>query len=417
MIPQSLLSMPQTRGLMSLPADALTGDIKHYLSSLPSGGVQPGFLTGAGMPGLASPMGYQALQRLALGGGYGGGQQQIALTLSQPAFGMQAGSQIMLALHPSDVHVAEEIDTYLAGYSPAEFRADEACPIVPVMQLTDQFRTFTSNNAFRVVNVLASAQSDINEVDPETVLTTYHTIDRALGGFVPTVTEATATKAFDPRQALARRIRWALALERELRILGPTGLLTTSNNWATANRVTIAGGSEWDTTNGDPIKDMHHAEEASVMPITDWWMPTPTFNAFIRNANVRNSMRQLLGDNAPSPDVINRQRDILIPGLAPIHKVEGKYLNDGTGNIEFIMPDKCIGVHVPTGGMINPEDIQTAISWRYSGPSGVGFITREFELPRRGLYAGTMMVSGYSEDPRFIANNVGCIINNTESTR
>lgn len=413
MNPQMLLSMPQTRGLMSLPADALTGDIRRFLMSQP-GGPGSGALTGAGLPGLTSPLGYQALQRLA---GYGGGQQQIALTLSQPAFGLAQGAQIMLALHPSDVHVAEEIDTYLAGYSPPEFRADEACPIVPVRQLTDQFRTFTSNNAFRVVNVYASAQSDINEVDPETVLTTYHCVDRALGGFVPTVTEYTATKAFDPRQALARRIRWGLSLERELRIFGPAGLLTTTTNWASGNRITIAGGSEWDTSSGDPIADMHHAEEASVMPITDWWFPTPTFNAFLRNPNVRNSMRQLLGDNAPSPDVAQRKRDILIPGLAPIHKVEGKYLNPSTGNIEFIMPDKAVGTHVPTGGMINPEDIQTAVTWRFDGPSGVGFITREFDLPRRGLYAGTMMVSGYSEDPRFIANNVGAIISNTESTR
>lgn len=413
MIPNNLLSMPQNAGLYSLPADALTREIRQMLSA---GAGQPGggWLTAGGMPGLMSPYGYQALQAAA----YGGGRQQIAVTLSSDIPGMaRAGQSLLLALHPSDVHVAEEIDTYLAGYSPAEFRADEAVPVVPIRQLTDKFRTFTANNAFKLVNVLASAQSDINEVDPETTLNTYQCIDRALGGFVPTVTEFTAQKAYDPRQALARRIRWGLALEREVRIFGATGLLCTTANWATNNRHAITSGSEWDTSSGDPIKDMHQAEEASVMPITDWWFPTPTFNAFLRNANVRNSMRQLLGDNAPSPDVAQRKRDILIPGLAPIHKVEGKYLNDSTGNIEFIMPDKAVGTHTPAGGMVNPEDIQTAVTWRFDGPSGVGFITREFELPRRGLHAGTMMVSGYSEDPRFIANNVGAIITNTESTR
>lgn len=413
MIPNNLLSMAQNAGLHSLPADALTREIRQMLNQ--GHGQQPGLLTqGYGLPGLQTPYGYDALQRLA----YGGGRQQIAVTLASDIPGLaRAGQNLLLALHPTDVHVAEEIDTYLAGYSPAEFRADEAVPIVPVRQLTDKFRTFTANNAFKLVKVLASAQSDINEVDPETTLNTYQCIDRALGGFVPTVTEFTAVKAYDPRQALARRIRWGLALEREVRIFGASGLLCTSANWNSNNRITISGGNEWDTTNGDPITNMHKAEEASVMPITDWWFPTPTFNAFLRNANVRNSMRQLLGDNAPSPDVAQRKRDILIPGLAPIHKVEGKYLNESSGNIEFIMPDRAVGTHTPAGGNVNPEDIQTAVTWRFDGPSGVGFITREFELPRRGLHAGTMMVSGYSEDPRFIANNVGALIINTESTR
>ncbi len=367
------------------------------------------------MPGLQTPYGYQALLNAARG--YGGGQQPIALMLTQDMPGIgRRGESIQFALHPSDVHVAEEIDTYLGGYSPEEFRADEAVPIIPV-RLTDKFRTFTKNNAYRLVNVLASAQSDINEIDPETQLSQYFCIDRAIGGFVPTVTQYTATKAFDPRQALARRIAWALGLEREVRIFGgTTGLLVASANWAANCIHNISGGNEWDTTNGDPIKDLQSAEESSVKPITDWWMSTPVFNVFLRNQKVRDLMRQMLGDNAPAGDVVARARDIVIPGMAPIHKVEGRVLNESTSNIDFIMTDRVVGTHTPKGGLVNPEDIQTAVTWRFDGPSGTGFITREFELPRRGLYAGTMMVSGYSEDPRFIGNDCGALITNALST-
>ena len=401
MIQRNVLLTPANAGLIAMPG-ALTGDIRELLSQGQFGGA----LT-AGLPGLMSPHGMQAQRSF-------GGQQQIAVQLSTGVPGLgNAGQQILLALVPTDVHVVEEIDTYLGGYAPAEFRADEAVPIIATPFLTDKYRTFTANNAFKKVDVLASTQSDIREVDPETTLATYQCIDRAIGGFVPTVTQYTARKAFDPMQALARRIRWALGLEREVRVFGSTtGVLVNTANWNANNVTTISGGNEWDTAIGDPILNMQDAEENSVMPITDWFMPTPVFNAFLRNANVRLHMRQMLGDNSPSTDVAQRQRDILIPGLAPIHKVEGKVLNESTGVIEFIMTDRTVGIHKPAGSQVNPEDIQTAVSWRFDGPSGTGFITRQFEKPGRGLHAGQMMVSGYSEEVAFVANNVGALIVN-----
>lgn len=422
---QHILSMPQNAGLYSLPPNMLTAGMREMMSAAQQhgGGLLTGPFAGAGLPGLANPYGMQSLQYAARpyagAPGYGGGLQQIALMLANdtPGFGRR-GDSITLALHPTDVHVAEELDTYLAGYSPAEFRADEAVPIVPVTQLTNLFRLLTKNNAFRLINVLASAQSDINEVDPETQLGTYQCIDRAIGGFVPAVTQYVATKAFDPRQALGRRIAWALGLDREVRVFGgTTGLLTNSANWASNCIHNITGGSEWDTTSGDPIKDLQTAEESSVMPITDWWMSTQSFNAFLRNQKVRDLMRQMLGDNAPAGDIVARARDIVIPGFAPIHKVEGKVLDDSTGALNFIMTDRVVGTHTPVkGAQVNPEDIQTAVTFRFDGPSGTGFITREFELPRRGLYAGSMMVSGYSEDTKFIGNDCGALITNTLST-
>lgn len=408
MIARNVLLTPANAGLIAMPG-ALTGDLRQLLQAHGHAG---GPLT-AGLPGLQHPLGMAGL--MAASGAYGGGAQQIAVQLATGVPGLgNAGQQILLALVPTDVHIQEEISTYLGGYAPAEFRADEAVPIVGTDFLTDKYRIFGTNNAFKMVNVLASTQSDINEVDPETQLAQYSCVDRAIGGFVPTVTQHTARKAFDPMQALARRIRWALGLEREVRVFGgTTGVLTNTANWNANNVTTITGGSEWDTSNGNPILNMQDAEENSVMAITDWFMPTPVFNAFLRNANVRDHMRQMLGDNAPSADVAQRQRDIVIPGLAPIHKVEGKVLNESTGAIEFIMTDRCVGIHKPAGGgQVNPEDIQTAVTWRFNGPAGTGFITRQFEKPGRGLHAGQMMVSGYSEEVAFVANNVGALIVN-----
>jgi hypothetical protein len=374
----------------------------------------PGILTGnlpeaGALHGLQTGLGNWNLGRV-------GGPQQISLQLTSDLPGLgKARDVLTFALHPSDLHQAEEIDTFMAGYSNPLYRADEAVPLVTVQQLTDQFRVFTKANAFRVANVLASIQGAVNEVDPETVLDTYLCVDRALGGFIPLVTQTIAGRgaSFDPRQATARRIANALALEREVRIWGPGGLLTASANWATNNVLTLGSGAEWDhaSTPGNPIKNLQDMEERSLAPITDWWMPTPSFNAFLRNANVVNHMRQMLGDNAPSNDIVARATDVRIPGLAPIHKVEGKVLNESTGNVGYIMGDSVVGTRT-LGQNTNPEDIQTAVTFRFNGPSGTGFITREFPVQGRGLHGGTMLVSGYSEDPKFIARDVGALIIN-----
>jgi len=77
--------------------------------------------------------------------------------------GPMNGQTMQLALHPQDVHISEELATYIAGYSPARYLADVAAPMVDnVPQMFDQYRVFTTANAFQQANVLASTQSPVN---------------------------------------------------------------------------------------------------------------------------------------------------------------------------------------------------------------------------------------------------------------
>ena len=322
-----------------------------------------------------------------------------------------AGALISLALTPSDVAVAEEIDTYLAGFAPFEFRADEASPIVLVDRDTDKFRNFSNANAFKMVNVEVSRQGALGEVDPETELSKYTVIERALGAFVPAVTEANATKLFEPRAAAARRIKWALDLDRESRVWT---LLTTSGSWATANKTTLGGTANWNGgSTSDPILDIQTRIEASAQIVTDIWMNPQVAHAFLRHDKVRDHMRQMLGDAAPAPGAVGASGavsrvDFQIPGLPPIHVVPAKKLNESTSALDYILNDSCILTSRPPGGMpTSGQEIATSHTFRRRGPSGVGFTSREYFVDERGLDGGRMLVAGHAEDVKMIASTVG----------
>jgi hypothetical protein len=348
---------------------------------------------------------------------------QLSVRLIEDIKGLgKKGEAILMALMPSDVTISEELDTFMVGFSPGGFRADEACPIQLVGKDTGYYRVFGLNNAFRPVNVLSSIQADIPEVDPESTFATYLVQERALGGFIPTVTQLNADEgnsSFDPKIALLRRVAWAMALDRELRVFGATGLFRTVANWNANNRATIAAGAEWnDQLNGDPMLDIFDRIEASAQPITDIWVSPPVAHALIRSASVKDHIRTLSGDAALSKEIAAAtaamvNMDFSIPGLPPIHIVGSKVLTESTGALDFILDDTIILTSSPVGAGSSGEDIMTAKTFRRKGPSGTGFTTREFELQRRGLHGGTFCASGHAEQCVMVASTVGGVIYDT----
>lgn len=321
------------------------------------------------------------------------------------------GATVQLALMPTDVTVAEELDTFMVEYKPAGFRADEIAPIQLVGKDTGFFRIFGVNNAFRPVNVLSSIQADIPEVDPESTTDTYLVQERALGSFIPAVTQTNADEglsSWDPKAAALNRISWALSLERETRVFG---VLKDPTSWNAAMKATIAAGAEWnDASNGDPMLDLFDRIEASAQPVNGIWLNPTVAHALLRSESVRSYMKTMIGDSANSSQVAaaaaaQNNMDFQIPGLPPFHIVASKVLNETTGGLDFILDDTVI---LTAGG--NGSGIQTATTFRRKGPSGTGFTTREFNLERRGLNGGVFLASGHAEQVKMIASTVGGLI-------
>lgn len=332
----------------------------------------------------------------------------------------QAGQKVNLELTPSDVHDPTEIPSYLAGYMNWQFRADEASKPVLVDNDEDKFRSFSQDDAFEPVKVKGALSGPIPEVDPRSSLDSYKVVDRYVGSFVPAVTEMQKGNNYQPRMAAARRCRRALELDRELDVLGPSGLLTTTGNWNAAQVLALGAGENWNGGgSADPIKAIQDAIEASAQPVTEVWMNQAVAHLFIRDDSVRDHLRQMLGDG-PASSIAQRvasagtstqPMDFMIPGLPPIKVSASKYKNTA-GALVYIMPNYVMLTTAPPGVPTDGEEIATSYTFRRRGPSGVGFESREYHVEGRGPHGGTMVVVAQADIAKMTGNNCGGLITN-----
>jgi hypothetical protein len=142
------------------------------------------------------------------------------------------GQKLQLGLSTADVHDPTELPTYLAGYSNEEFRHAEICQIIPVDKDEDKYRTFSSNVAFLPVTVKTNDDANIAEVKVDSSLTNYKVQPRRLGAFIPDTVRNQANPNYNVEFVHMERAARAINMDLELDVVGPTGLLTTSGNWA-----------------------------------------------------------------------------------------------------------------------------------------------------------------------------------------
>ena len=336
------------------------------------------------------------------------------------------GQKVTLELAPSDVHDPTEIPTYLAGYKPFEFRADEATPPILVDNDEDKYRTFSQDDAFEPVNVKQATTSNIPEVDPRSSLDSYKVVDRFIGSFVPWHVENQTGNNYQPRMAAARRCARAILLDRELDVFGPAGLLAVAGSWDASVQTALAAGREWLNTgtglpgaSSNPIQDLQDAIEKSAQPVSNIFMNQRSAHIFIRHPEVKDHMRQLLGDGAAQNTARaleqgaqtsgGRAIDFNIPGLPPIHVSSAKY-KPAAGGLSYVMPNVVTLLTIPPGVPTDGEEVASSYTFRRRGPAGSGFESREFHVEGRGPHGGTMVVVSMADIAKMTANTAGGII-------
>lgn len=340
--------------------------------------------------------------------------KEITLSLAEDSNLGKKGQRVTLALQPSDVHDPTELATYLAGYKNYQYRADEASQIIPVDNLSDKYRTFNSNDAFRPTDVKGSTSGDVPEIDPSSSLSTYSCVQRFVGSFIPAQTENQTGNAYDPVMKATRKCVNAIMLDREIDVFSSTGLLGTSGNWNATVVQTLIAGQNWNGgASADPIKDLQTLVENSIQPVHGFWMNQRVANAFLRNDTVRDHMRQFYGDSQPNAAITmvngpsGQNVDFQIVGLPPIHVSQAKVRNESTGAKDYILGNYVIGVTQPMSVPVDGEEVATTYTFRWRGPSGTGFEVRQYQLDTRGPLGGTMVVVYMADIAVMTANETG----------
>lgn len=317
-----------------------------------------------------------------------------------------------LALLPDDVHVPEEIPTFLATRRLPAFRADDVAPVIPVDHRNFKLRSESAEDAFIEINPEGSIQGSIPQVDPSTELTDHKTVEQYVGSYIPKATEDEETLGrWKVRQAAATKCQRVLSIWRERKVWTT---LTTTANWDSGVVTTIGAGSEWnDFANSDPIADLFAAVEDSGIPPTDVWMNRTVAGYFLRHPVVKEHLRMYIGDGALGRDIatvtnqgkIDAMVDFVIPGLPTIHVVQAKSKQTAGGAWRLALDN-----HVVLTANSPGEDLATIKTFRVKGPAGVGYQTREWRVEDRGPEGGTMLVVHVSDIPVMVANDAGALI-------
>lgn len=344
--------------------------------------------------------------------------QQITFKLAHDTPYGRAGQIVTLALQPADVHEKSVMPTYLAGYTNAAMRADEASKIVLVDKDTDKVRNFDSDDAFALVDVKGSISSSIPEVDPASSLSEYKVKDRFVGSFINDITEQNADSPYRPRQVALRRCGRAIQMDREV---DWWTLISLAATWNANNVVTLGATAKWNGGSASaPIQDIQARLEKSAQPITDAWMNQTVANALVNHASVQSWTKLWVGDagwsgtaqqiaNAGAKGVV----DFTLPGIACMfHVVCGKYKNVSTGALNYILGNHVVFTTSPPGIPSDGEEIATSYTFRRKGTASVGFETREFRVEGRGPKGGTMVVAYEASDILITSSISGGLIRN-----
>jgi hypothetical protein len=341
-------------------------------------------------------------------------QVQVMLAHNVPGLG-RTGQVVNLALTPADVSTPEEITTFVGGYSNAEYRADQASPIVPVDAEKGYYRTFNSTDMFKLAAVKGDG-GKTNEIDPDSDVDEYKVLFRKVGSFID---RRLAKGKYDAELAATKLCLNVIGLSREHDVFRT--LRGTNTNWDSSVRTAITGDDVWKDSGGDPgstsnpIRDIQDAIEKSALSVNGLFMNPKVSHAFLRHSEVKDHMRQFLGDNSPAAATAKaamthaESTDYQIPGLPPIHVCAAKYVNDSDA-LEYVCPNCVILTHTPATIPDDGSDIASSYTFRFDGPGGTGFYVRKYEVPARGPYGGEMVVVTVADVEKMISNISGGII-------
>ena len=327
-----------------------------------------------------------------------------------------SGERLDLAMTTADVHVPAELPTYLAGYQADDYRAEQFCPEVLVDKDQDKYRTANSAMAFSPTHVKTDDSSNPAEVSFETSTTEYKVQPRRLAAFIPSTVAAQASPAYDVRFVHMELCKRLIALDIELDVMGPSGILTSAGSWDSNNVVALGGGFNWNGgASSDPVKDIRAIHNKSATKVTGFLMNQRVAGYMLDNAAFRAFTRATIGDSPLAGNIraiVEEGEgliDFKIPGLGMFHVACAKWKAPNASTIDYVMPDVVVGVNLPSGMPVNGMSISTCKNFRRRGAYGVGYGVREVRIEQRGA-GGALLIVEEASIPTMTSTLAGGLI-------
>lgn len=233
-----------------------------------------------------------------------------------------------------------------------------------------------------------AAGSGFGTIYPGFTSTTFTTTGYAIGAKIPRQLNANADMNLKKRAT--RRVIEALRLAREVRV---ATLLTTSTNWASANRVTAT--AKWNGgATANPLLDMMNALAASYLPANILIMPESSAQYFYVQPQTSTGIRDYIQARGEMPKILYARAKKSLSG-APAY---------------VWAPSNPVAVAL-VRVTDDPLDYPSSQTFRWLGDARdgarvEGILVREFQ--DEGL--NTWIVGSHNDAEVIVSNQVGAII-------
>ncbi len=188
------------------------------------------------------------------------------------------------ALSPETVHINRPLTNMVAAYPNREYMADRIAPLVRVDALSDLYWVIPQKQMFQAPNPsLVSPEANPNSVGSALSTDNYNCRYYSLMGFLPGATLRNADAPLNPRAQVAKKVKNALLLNREIRV---AAVATTAANYGTST-LSLPASSRFDDPTSDPVKVIDDARRQMRILPNRMAIGHEAFLALIRHPRIK----------------------------------------------------------------------------------------------------------------------------------
>lgn len=184
------------------------------------------------------------------------------------------------------------------AYRNGRLIADDVLPRVPVGKQAFKWWLYNLADGFTVPNTLVGRKSQPNQAEFSAAEKTSSTEDHALDAPVPQADIDNAPANYSPLEHAAELTTNLILLDREQRV---SQSVFNSNSYASGNRVTLSGSSQWSDSSSDPLATITDALDSVVMRPNIGVLGRRTATILRRHPKIVKAYNGSLGDQGMVP--------------------------------------------------------------------------------------------------------------------
>lgn len=299
--------------------------------------------------------------------------------------------------------IQPELMAVALAYKNGRMIADEVLPRVPVGRQEFKYYEYALADSFTLPDTKVGRKSAPNQVEFGATEKTGSTEDFGLDDPIPQADLDNAPENIDPRGQAVESITNLILLGREVRA---ANLLFNLNTYASTNRTTLSGTSQWsDFTNSDPIAAIQNALDGCIMRPNVMVIGRRPFSILSRHPKI---VKAVLG-NAGDSGIARRQ------DLAELFELEDIQVGEAFVNTakkgQTVSLARTWGNHCALIYRDRTANTRGGVTFGFTAQFG-SRIAGSNPDPNIGLRGGERVRVGESVKELVIANDLGYFFQN-----